>query len=432
MNAVAVSAARPRHFRRSGLWTHRDFLRLFSAQTVSLFGSEITFIALPLTAVLTLGASPAQMGLLAAMSKVPFVLVGLFAGVWVDRLRCRSVLVAADFGRAILLGSIPLAAAFGVLRMEHLFVVAFLAGILTVFFDVAYQSYLPELVERDQLSDGNGKLEASKSLAETAGPILGSGLLQIAAAPFAIGIDALSFVVSGLFLRSIRTSAVPQPIRLQAGMLSEVRVGVMLVLRHSILRPIAACSASMNLFYQMLAAVYIIYVTTQLQLPPAAVGIIFGIGSLAGLGGAVVASPAAERLGVGRTLILSVVVSSVGALAVLLVHTSDVIAVATLTAAQLVMTFGIPVYNINQLTMRQAITPPGLRGRVNATNRCLVWGTMPVGSLMGGVLAQLIGMEPTIALAGCGMLLTCLWLVASPVRTLTADKASALAELALA
>jgi len=430
MNAVAVSAARPRPFGRGGLWAHTDFLRLFAAQTVSLFGSEITVIALPLTAVLTLGATPAQMGLLAAASKLPYVIVGLFAGVWVDRLRCRSVLVSADFGRAVLLGSVPLAAVLGVLRMEHLFAVAFLAGILTVFFDVAYQSYLPELVNRDRLIDGNGKLEASKSLAETAGPIIGSVLLQIAAAPFAIGIDALSFVLSGLFLRSIRTSTVPRPTCSRAGVLSEVRVGVLLVLRHSILRPIAVCSASMNLFYQMLAAVYIIYVTTQLHLSPAAIGLIFGIGSLAGLGGAVVASPAAERLGIGMTLILSIVVSSVGALAILLVHSSDLFAVATLTAAQLVLTFGIPLYNINQLSMRQAITPPGLRGRVNATNRCLVWGTMPIGSLIGGLLAQAIGMQPTIALAGAGMLLTCLWLVISPVRSLTARKAAALADLA--
>ena len=429
MNAVAVATPGPRLLGRRGPWLHGDFFRLFAAQTVSLFGSEITLIALPLTAALTLDATPAQMGLLAAVGKVPYVLFGLLAGVWVDRLSCRSVLVATDFGRAVLLGSIPLAAVAGVLRIEHLFVVALLAGVLTVFFDVAYQSYLPELVERDHLADGNSKLEASKSLAEMAGPMLGSVLLQIAAAPFAIGVDALSFLFSGLFLRSIRTSVARANTRARAGVLSEVRVGVSLVLRHSILRSIAACSASMNLFYQMLAAVYILYVTTELQLPPAAVGIIFGLGSVAGLAGALVASPAATRFGLGKTLIASTLVSGLGGLAVAFVHGSDLLVIAALTCAQLLLTFGIPLYNINQLSMRQAITPPGLRGRVSATNRCLVWGTMPIGSLLGGALGEVLGLEATIAIAGLGMLLSCAWLIASPVRTLTAETVAALPEL---
>src|SRR5579864_2294742 len=169
MNAVASAVrttSRPWILQRRGLWGQTDFVRLFAAQSVSLFGSEITLIALPLTAALVLGAGPAQMGLLAAAGKVPYVLFGLIAGVWVDRLPCRAVLVTADFGRAVLLGSIPVAALLGVLRIEHLFAVAFLAGLLSVFFDVAYQSYLPELVQPDQLAEGNGKLEASRSFAD--------------------------------------------------------------------------------------------------------------------------------------------------------------------------------------------------------------------------------------------------------------------------
>src|SRR5690242_7996200 len=162
MSVFPAATTQRRWFDARSLWVHGDFLRLFAAQGVSQFGSEITFIALPLTAVLVLGAGPAQMGLLSAVEKVPFMLVGLFAGVWVDRLRCRSVLVSADLGRAILLGSIPVAAALGLLRIEHLFIVALVAGILTVFFDVAYQSFLPELIDRRQLADGNGKMEASK------------------------------------------------------------------------------------------------------------------------------------------------------------------------------------------------------------------------------------------------------------------------------
>jgi MFS family permease len=428
MSVFPAAAAQRRRFDSRSLWSQADFLRLFAAQSVSQFGSEITFIALPLTAVLVLGAGPAQMGLLSAVEKVPFMLVGLFAGVWVDRLRCRSVLVTADLGRAILLGSIPIAAALGVLRIEHLFIVALVAGILTVFFDVAYQSFLPELIDRRQLADGNGKMEASKSIAEMAGPILGSALLQVAAAPFAIGIDAISFVLSGVFIRSIRTS-VPPRTQARSGMLAEVAVGLRLVMRHPVLGPIAACSATMNLFYQMLAAVYILYITTELALAPALVGVIFGIGSLAALGGAMLASPLARRFGTGFTLMVSTVVSGVAGLAVAVVHPGALM-LPLLVAMQCLMMLGVPIYNINQLTLRQSITPAGIRGRVNATNRCLVWGTMPIGSLVGGLLGQSIGLQPTIAVAAGGMILAALWIAVSPVRSLNEAKVAQLAELA--
>src|SRR5207302_4833051 len=232
MNAIPSTASRGRSIwpGLGGLWAHPEFLRLWTAESVSLFGSEITVIALPLTAVLVLGASPAHMGLLAAAGRAPYLLIGLLAGVWVDRMRCRSVLVTADIARAVLLGSIPVAAALGMLHIEQLFVVAFLAGICTVFFDVAYQSYLPELIERQQLVEGNAKLEASKSVAEMAGPILGSGLLQVAAAPFAIGIDAISFLISAAFLRSIRTSARPSVRVARHSVAADIAEGVRLVI----------------------------------------------------------------------------------------------------------------------------------------------------------------------------------------------------------
>lgn len=429
MSVFPAAGAQRRWLVSNTLWANGDFLRLFAAQSVSLFGSEITLIALPLTAVLVLGASPAQMGMLAAAEKLPFMLVGLFAGVWVDRLRCRSVLVTADFGRALLLGSIPFAAALGILHIELLFAVALLAGILTVFFDVAYQSFLPELVDRSQLVEGNAKLEASKSIAEMAGPMLGSGLLQIAAAPFAIGIDAASFVISGLFLRSIGTSPPARTNTVRAGMLSEVAVGIRLVVRHPLLRPIAACSATMNLFYTMLAAVFILYVTTQLRLAPALVGVIYGIGSLGALGGALLASRLARRIGTGATLMVSTVVSGLAGLGIAFVQPGDATLVV-LVVAQLCMMLGVPIYNINQLSLRQSITPAEVRGRVNATNRCLVWGTMPIGSLLGGLLGQAIGLQPTIAIAASGMLLAAAWIALSPVRTLDAKRIAALADLA--
>jgi MFS family permease len=307
--------------------------------------------------------------------------------------------------------------------------VAFLAGILTVFFDVAYQSYLPELVDRQQLAEGNGKLETSKAVAEMAGPLLGSTLLQVAAAPFAIGIDALSFIVSGAFLRSIRTTTQPKPNVARASMLSEVGEGIRLVIRHPLLRPIASCSATMNLFYQMLMAVFILYITTELQLPPAFVGLVLGLGSLGGLGGALVASRAAHRFGTGRTLVAAALISGLGGLIAALGQGVGLASLPWLIGSQVVMIFGVPIYNINQLSLRQSITPAGVRGRVNATNRCLVWGTMPLGSLLGGFLGQGIGLQPTIAVAAIGMLLAGLWIALSPVRGLRAESIAGLADL---
>ncbi len=414
-----------------GLWRDRDFMRLFVAQSVSLAGSEVSLIALPLTAVLVLGAGSAQMGLLAAAEKVPYLLVGLLAGVWVDRLRCRSVLVAADVSRAVLLGSIPVAAIFGVLRMEQLFVVALLAGILTVFFDVAYQSYLPEIVSREQLADGNSKLEASKSVAELAGPMLGSGLLQIVTAPLAIVVDAVSFLLSGLFIHSIRANEQPVVRDVRSSMLADVAAGIRLVVRHPLLRATSLCSATMNLFYQMLMAVYILYVTTQLLLPPALVGIVVGIGSVAGLAGALVASRIASRIGPGWAMMASTIVSATGALGIALTQSGGGLATAlALVGSQLLLLFGVPIYNINQVSLRQAITPAGLRGRVNATNRCLVWSTMPIGSLTGGLLGQAIGLQATIVVAGAGMLLAVLWVALSPARHLKSQDLRSLEQLA--
>jgi MFS family permease len=412
----------------AGLLAHQGFLRLWAAQTVSLVGSEVTLVALPLTAAVFLNASPWDMGLLAAAGKAPFLLVGLLAGVWVDRLPHRAVLVAADLGRAALLGSIPVAAALGVLGMPQLYAVAFLAGVLSVFFEVASQSFLPALVAREQLADGNGKLEASRSMAELGGPLLASGLLQVAVAPFAMVADALSFIFSGLCLRSIHADAQPVARAARSSLLAEVAEGVRLVVHHPLLRPIAGCSATMNLFFQMFMAVYVLYVTQQLQLPPTLIGVVIGAGSLSGLSGSLIAARVARRLGIGHTLMAATALSGLGGLMLAFAHLVPLPTLPVLIASQLVLVLGVPIYNINQVSLRQAITPPGMRGRVNATNRFLAWGTMPVGSLLGGFFGEAIGLQPTTAIAAIGMLLAMTWIAASPVRRLTSGSVDVLSE----
>jgi MFS family permease len=410
------------------LWARADFVRLWVAQSVSLFGSEVTLVMLPLTAVLVLGASPAGMGLLAAAEKAPFLLFGLLAGVWVDRLRCRTVMVAADFGRAVLLGSIPLTAALGMLSMEQLYIVGFAAGTLTVFFDVAYQSYLPALVTRDQLAEGNSKLEASKSVAEMLGPVIASALLHVAAAPFALILDVWSFLVSAFCLRTIAASGEPAVRAERTSVLADVWVGIHLVVKHPLLRPIAFCSATLNLFFQMLMAVYVLYVTTQLRLPPELLGVVFGVGSIGALAGALLAARAARRFGTGPAIIGAAALSGLGGLTIALAEGEGLTILPVLILAQCLVVLGVPIYNINQVSLRQAITPAAVRGRVNATMRFLVWGTMPIGALMGGLLGEGIGVRPTIALAACGMLVASLWVAASPVRKLRSEPGAQLGE----
>ncbi len=402
-----------------GLWQHPDFLKLWSAETVSVFGSQITMLALPLTAVLVLGATPAQMGILGAVEMAPFLFISLFAGVWVDRWRLRPVMVIADLGRAGLLGSIPAAYAFGWLSIEYLFMVALLSGTLTVFFDVAYQSYLPVLVNRDQLVEGNGKLEISRSVAQITGPGLAGSLVQIASAPAAMAIDAVSFAFSAVFLGLIRHS---EPAKLphseKRNIWKEIGEGLGVVFGNSYLRSIAACTGTSNLFGNIAGAVFTLYVVRELHLDAVLLGLIFGIGSVGALIGAFSAGWMARRFGLGWTIIGTSAVFGVGALAAPLAGGPVWLIMLVLTGGYFITSWVGPIYNINQVSLRQAITPHRLLGRMNASMRFLVWGTMPIGSLLGGFLGEIIGLRMTLLVAALGTFLSVLPVLISPVRDL--------------
>lgn len=412
---------------RAGLFASPDFMKLWAAQTVSLLGSSITGLALPLAAALALSAGPAEMGALSAAGTLPFLLIGLFAGVWVDRLRRRPILIAADVARAVLLLTIPLAALAGVLRIELLYAVAFLCGICTVFFDVAYQSYLPALVSRQALVEGNSKLEVSRSAVHLAGPGLAGGLITLVTAPVAIVVDALSFALSALFLGAIRTPEPPPvPSAGRPSVWREIGEGLRLVLGSPILRPIAACTATSNFFSSFFFAGFILYLTRDLGLDPAALGLVFGLGSAGFIAGAALAERSARWLGFGPALIAATVLVGAGAL----VHIVDVgpagppgsaafwLVIGIQMLGQLLASVALPVYNINQVSLRQAITPDRLMGRMNATTRFLVWGTMPLGALAGGAVAEWIGLVPALQAGALGSLLAAFWIVFSPVRTL--------------
>ncbi|MEP7287264.1 MAG: MFS transporter [Chloroflexota bacterium] len=405
--------------RLTGLWRHPDFMKLWVAETVSLFGSQITVLALPLTAAFILNANPVQMGFLEAAQFAPFLLIGLFAGVWVDRRRRRPILIMGDIGRGLLLASIPLAALFHMLGLGQLYIVAFLVGILTLFFDVAYQAYLPSLVSREHLVEGNSKLEISRAIAQIGGPGLAGILIKLLTAPLTIVLDALSFFISALFLWRVKTQeAVPVPRAEGRHMLHEIREGLGVVFGSPILRSIAGCTSMANLFGSMQLAVYILFVTRELKLDPAALGLVFSVGSIGGLLGAFLTQRIATRLGVGPAIIVSASMFGITAILVPLAVGTDLVSIGLLIASQFIMGVSGVIYNVNQVSLRQSITPDRLQGRMNASMRFLVWGVMPIGSLIGGFLGEQIGLRGTLWVAAAGSLLAFLWVLFSPLRSL--------------
>lgn len=405
--------------RPRSLWRHPGFMRLWSASAISDVGSQVTMVALPLIAALSLGATPWQMGLLSAAGSAPILVVGLFAGVWVDRLPRRPLMVAADLGRAAILLLIPGAALGGALKMDLLYAVALGTGALNVLFDVAYLSLLPTMVERAELVEANSKLEVTSSTAQVVGPSLGGTLVATLGAAVAVLVDALSFLLSALFLRAMPVrerapaAAVDRP-----GVTAEIAEGLRTLTGERILRALAACSASTNLFGRMFLAVYVLYMTRDLGLDSIGVGLIFATGGVGALVGSLVSGPVSRWLGPGATMIWAQIVFGVTGLAIPLAVLAPAVALPMVVGSEFTQWMAIVVYYINGVSVRQAIVPDRLRGRVNATMRVLAGGAMPIGALIGGALGGVIGVPWTLVVAAFGMLLGVLFLALSPVRRL--------------
>ncbi len=404
-----------------GLWRHADFVKLWVGQTISLLGSQITFLALPLTAVLILEATPSQMGFLAAAEAIPSLLVGLFVGVWVDRYRRRPILIVVDLGRAALLSIIPIAMMLGVLCIEYLYLIAFLVGILTLFFGVAHRSFLPSLVKRDQLVEGNSKLEMSRSVAEIVGPGVAGGLVQLVTAPIAIAVDAISFLVSALFLGLIRTpEPAPELSDQQQNMWREIGEGLRLVSGNRLLRAVAGCIGTVNLFNSVLEAVFVLYVTRELGIGPVLLGLVFAGGSVGFLLGTLLPDWLTRRFGLGYGIVGGLLLVGLSDLLIPLVDGSVAVAaiVMVLMTAQFFFGLGLVIFNTGQMSVRQAITPDRLQGRMNATMSFIAGASVPFGGLIGGGLGEMIGLRTTLLLAALGEILAVLWLLFSPMRTL--------------
>jgi MFS family permease len=403
----------------TSLWFHLEFLKLWVGQTVSLFGSEVTDLALPLTAVLVLQATPAQMGALGAVEYAPALLVGLVAGVWIDRLRRRPVLLAADLGRALLLASVPAAALLHRLHLAQLYVVGFLAGTLTVCFDVAYQSYLPALVHRARLVEGNSRLEMSRAVSQVAGPGLAGGLVQLLTAPVAILADAASFLASAAALGLIRAPE-PAPSRhdRRPGVWAEAREGLRTVARQPALRASAGCSGTFALFTGLQMAILVLYAARALAFPPAIIGGIFVGGGVGVFLGAALTGRLTRRLGLGPAIVAGLALDGVAGLLFPLAGALRALALPLMVTGQVVAGLGLPLYRGNTLSLRQAATPDYLLGRVNASMQCLTVGLRALGALVGGMLGATVGLQAALVVGAAGVLLATTWILGSPVRTL--------------
>ena len=408
---------------RPSLWHHRDYMKLWTASTVSLLGSSVSQLAIPFIAAFVLRSSPFEVALLGAVEMTPFILFALPAGAWLDRVRRRPVLIAGDIGRGLALLSIPIAFAAGLLTIWQLYAVGFIAGSLTVLFDVADQSYLPALLPSEDLVEGNSKLSLPQSSAQIVGPAFAGSLIGLVAAPFAILVDAVSFFASGALISLIRKPE-PKPERrltesgAHTGLRQEIAEGLRYVLGNRYLRMIAGSTATSNFGSSMAFSVFAVFIYVELGLPVWVVGTAMGLGGFGILLGAASATRLTRRFGVGPMIVCGMFINGPGILLIVLMPSTTLVAGVLLFLSQFLLGFSAIIYNVNQVSFRQAITPIEMQGRMNATMRFVVWGVMPIGSLTGGILASFVPLRTTVLVGAAISCTAFLWVLLSPVRTL--------------
>lgn len=404
--------------RRSSLWRQAGFRNLWIAETISQFGSQISLVALPLLAVLTLDASAGQMGLLSAAGTLPYLLIGLFVGVWVDRLRRRPLMIVADILRGAILLWVPLAWMLDILTIHQLYAVALLTGTMTVLFDVAWQAFLPSVVTKRQLVDGNSKLQVSASVAQVAGPGAGGILVGLLSAPIAILIDAISFFFSAAFLHRIppfehrrETESSSQNVW------RDVREGLGAVLGNAYLRPLALSGVTVTFFAGAFFAVYILFLSESLGLGATAVGIVLATGGVGSLAGAGMANPVIRRLGEGPTVIIARFLFGLFGLAIPLAVLFPSIALPFVITSETLCWMMVIVGIVAELSIRQTVTPDRLLGRMAATFQFIKHGATPFGALLGGLLGEVLGLPATLVISSAGFMVAFVFVALSPLRS---------------
>ncbi len=397
------------------LWKHRDFKRLWFSDTVSQFGNAFSQFALPIIARRTFNATSLELGLLFAVAFAPYPALGLFVGVWADRWRRRRIMIACNIGRMLTLGSIPLAYAVGAFSLGQIFIAALLNGILSVFFDIAYQAYLPVLVERKDLIEGNQKLQISASAAQVVGPGIAGYVFQAVGGALTVAFDAFGYLGSWLSLSSIekreekkeRSFGDPPP-----DFFGEMREGIRTITDSPILKRIAGSTATSNLGTNMLGPAFLIFLLDYLNFSYFEIGLLGTVGAIGFAAGALLTSKITRKLGVGVSLAVSI-----GSGFLALANPLALYGYPFLVLSSVAFLAGVmgPLYNINQVSLRQAITPNRVQGRMNATMRTIIWGTIPVGSIIGGLLGGTIGIVDTLYVGALVSGLAVLWIVLGPV-----------------
>jgi MFS family permease len=399
-----------------GLWRNTFFMRLWVGQTISVFGSMVGGFALPFVALLLLNATPFQVALLGMMAFIPGFLVSLFAGILVDRFPRKPVMIWSDLGRFVALSSIPIAAMLGGLSMAQLYVVAFANGALGTFFDIAYHAYLPSLITQEELTEGNAKLTASASVAETAGFGLAGWLVQAFTAPIAILLDAISFLISAISIGSIRK---PEPILERSETPSDIwleaRQGFAAIAQQPIVRTLIGSGVVLALFSRMFGSMIIVFTTRELGLSPGIQGMIFAVGGVTSLLGALAAEPLTRRFGLGITLVISTCVLGLGMIAPAFAVGAGITSIALLILNQLLTDPAWTIHNINELTLRQSLIPNDVLGRVNGSLRFLEFGANMVGLFLGGILGEVFGPRITLMIGAMGGFVAAAWLLTSPI-----------------
>ena len=405
--------------RRSGLLRNGQFLKLWTGQTISVFGDQITILALPLAAVLTLDASAFQMGLLTTLAWLPHLLFSLHAGVWIDhRGRRRETMIAADVGRAVVLASVPVAYFLDALTMPHLYAVAFLHGSLSVFFDLSWSTIFVSIVPRGDFVDANAKLFQSRSLSYVAGPSIAGGLVQLLTAPVALAADAVSFIASGAVLARMRVVE-PEPDgdpseRLRTRLAS----GVRFIFANDVLRASLLSVSTINFFNLMFSALFVLYATEELHVNPGEPGLIIGAASVGALIGAVAAPRLSRAIGIGPSLMVGTLLFPLPLMLVPAAGGSHRLVLALLFLAEFGAALGVMILDVNGNSINAALSPDRMRARITGAHRVINYGVRPIGALLAGLLGEAIGLRPTLWIAAGGATLAILWLIPSPVPAL--------------
>lgn len=414
-----------------GLLKKPDFRNFWLGHTVSSFGVQITTVAIPLIAALTLEASSLEMGILSAVEFLPFLLISLFVGVWVDRKHKRPLMIIADIVRAVVLIGIPFSIYFNILSMPILYVIAAVVGINTVIFEIAHASYLPTVVKNEELVEGNSKLEFSSSSATVVGQSIGGALIQVLSAPLSILFNVGTYLLSALYLALIKKKEAPieVPEETEQNMWADIREGTTFVFHHNIIRPILIGTVIFNLFTYVIEPIFILYISRTLALDPIYIGLIFSMSGVGALLGAFIAGPMANRLGLGKTLVFSLFVAGFVSLIIPVATLMPTLpAVILIMVMYMIDAAMVIVYNINQRSLRQAVTPQNLQGRMNASIRMFGMGVVPIGAVLGGWLGGIIGTTPTLIVGAIGLMCSSIFIIFSSVRTVSQPASSGITQ----